>query len=137
MTAPEEAVASVWSTGVSPDSYPTVFARDRLAESGVLTVAEALGAPSGRRLRVGGVVTHRQRPHTAKGVTFLSLEDETGLLNVVCSAGFWARHRSLVRTSAALIIRGQVESADGVTNLIADGAEHLSLAVPSRSRDFR
>lgn len=137
MTAPEEAVADVWATGVSPDTYPTVFARERLAAEGVLTVNEALRARTGSRVRVGGVVTHRQRPHTAAGITFLSLEDETGLLNVVCSRGFWQRHRTLVRTSAALVIRGQVESADGVTNLIADGVDHLSLAVPSRSRDFR
>ena len=137
MTAPEQAVADVWSTGVSPDTYPTVFARERLRHAGAVTVEEVLRSDPGRRVRVGGVVTHRQRPHTAAGITFLSLEDETGLLNVVCSPGLWARHRMVVRTSAALIVRGLVESADGVTNLIADGVEQLSLAVPSRSRDFR
>jgi error-prone DNA polymerase len=71
------------------------------------------------------------------GITFLSLEDETGLLNVVCSAGLWKRYRALARTSAALVIRGTLERSDGVTNLVADGMEHLSLQVPSRSRDFR
>ncbi len=131
----EEAVADVWATGVSPSSYPTSFVRDRL--DGVLTSAQARHAESGSRVKVAGVVTHRQRPHTAKGVTFLSLEDETGLINVVCSAGLWRRYRSLARTSAALIIRGIVESRDGVMNVVADGMEELSLAVPSRSRDFR
>ncbi|MDN5559116.1 MAG: OB-fold nucleic acid binding domain-containing protein, partial [Ruaniaceae bacterium] len=111
------------------------FVRERL--EGVLTTAAARSAESGSRVKVAGVVTHRQRPHTAKGVTFLSLEDETGLINVVCSAGLWRRYRSLARTSAALIIRGIVESRDGFMNLVADGMEELSLAVPSRSRDFR
>ncbi|SNU00676.1 error-prone DNA polymerase, DnaE-like [Ruaniaceae bacterium KH17] len=131
----EEAVADVWATGVSPRSYPTEFVREGLV--GVLTTEQARTAESGRRVKVAGVVTHRQRPATARGVTFLSLEDETGLVNVVCSAGVWARHRTLARTSAALIIRGVVESKDGVMNLVADGMEELSLRVPSRSRDFR
>lgn len=86
---------------------------------------------------MGGVVTHRQRPKTASGITFLSLEDETGLLNVVCSVGLWQRYRRVARTSAALVVRGTLERADGVTNLVADALEPLSLAVPSRSRDFR
>lgn len=131
----EEAVADVWATGVTPSSYPTEFVRDRL--EGVLTTAAARAAESGTRVKVAGVVTHRQRPGTARGVTFLSLEDETGLVNVVCSAGMWARYRRLGRTSAALIIRGVVESDEDVMNLVADGMEELSLRVPSKSRDFR
>lgn len=135
MTRAEEAVADVWATGVSPSSYPTEFVRDQL--DGVLTTAQACATESGTRIKVAGIVTHRQRPATAKGVTFLLLEDETGLVNVVCSAGLWKRHRRLARTSAALIIRGVVESKDRVMSLVADGMEPLSLAVPSRSRDFR
>lgn len=131
----EEAVADVWSTGISPSSYPTEFVRDRLP--GVRRVGDIGQEDSGTRIRVAGVVTHRQRPPTARGVTFLSLEDETGILNVVCSAGLWSRYRLLARTSAALIVRGIVEEGDGAINLVADQMEHLSLRVPSRSRDFR
>jgi error-prone DNA polymerase len=133
----ETAVADVWATGVSPDSFPTQFRRADLAAGGVLTVAELADREPGERLRVGGVVTHRQRPGTASGITFLSLEDETGLLNVVCSAGLWAKYRLVARTSAALVVRGTLERADGVTNLVADKIEPLSLVVPSSSRDFR
>ncbi|MFC7406876.1 error-prone DNA polymerase [Georgenia alba] len=132
----EAAVADVWATGVSPGTFPTQFRRADLDAAGVLRIADLAGRPPGERLRVGGVVTHRQRPGTAGGVTFLSLEDETGLLNVVCSAGLWARHRKVARTSAALVVRGTLERGDGVTNLVADGLEPLSLLVPSRSRDF-
>lgn len=135
--SPEEAaVADVWATGVT-QHYPTQFVRESLEAAGAVRITDLVLSGPGDRVKVGGVVTHRQRPHTAKGITFLSLEDETGLLNVICSAGLWARYRRLARTSAALIIRGTLERADGVTNLIADGMEHLSLLVPSKSRDFR
>ncbi|MDO5494343.1 MAG: error-prone DNA polymerase [bacterium] len=137
MAREEEAVADVWATGTTTSAYPTFYVRESLEEAGVARIADLAGREHGERLRVGGVVTHRQRPHTAAGITFLSLEDETGLLNVVCSPGIWQRHRRLARTSAALVIRGTLERADGVTNLVADKMEYLSLKVPSRSRDFR
>lgn len=137
MSAVEEAVADVWASGVSVDSYPTVFVRDGLERNGVLRVAEVFTHEPDRRVQVAGVVTHRQRPGTAKGVTFLSLEDETGLLNVVCSAGVWRRFQAVARRSPALVVRGRIERADGATNLVAEHIAPLSLAVPSRSRDFR
>lgn len=88
-------------------------------------------------MKVAGIVTHRQRPHTASGITFLSLEDEAGLLNIVCSVGLWEKYRQVLRTSQGLIIRGVVERADDVINIVADGVERLELAVPLASRDFR
>src|SRR5690625_429862 len=133
----EVAVADVWATGVSPDSFPTQFLRPELEAQGILRIAELSAQPNNTRVRVAGVVTHRQRPGTAKGVTFLSLEDETGLLNVVCSPGLWQRYRRLARTSAALVVRGVVEQANGVLNLVADRLWHLPLQIASTSRDFR
>ena len=137
MDAVERSVADVWATGVTIDTFPTQFHRADLDAAGVLTVAALACAEHGSRLRVAGVVTHRQRPHTARGITFLSLEDETGMLNVVVSAGVWVRHQKVARRSAALVVRGIVERIDGVTNLVADRLERLDLQVPSRSRDFR
>ena len=61
-------------------------------------------------MRVAGVVTHRQRPHTASGMIFLNLEDETGLLNVSCRAGMWRRYRNIGRRAVALIVRGTVDA---------------------------
>ncbi|WP_297083926.1 error-prone DNA polymerase [uncultured Demequina sp.] len=137
MSAVEEAVADVWAAGVSADSYPTVFVRDGLDAQGVLTVAGVLGHEAERRVTVAGVVTHRQRPGTAKGVTFISLEDETGFLNVICSKGVWRRFQAVARRSPALVIRGRIERADGATNLVAEHLSPLSLKVPAKSRDFR
>ncbi|WNM26088.1 error-prone DNA polymerase [Demequina capsici] len=137
MSLVEEAVADVWASGVSVDSYPTVFVREGLDRQGVLRVADVLTHEADRRVATAGVVTHRQRPGTAKGVTFLSLEDETGFLNVICSAGLWRRFQAVARRSPALVIRGRIERADGATNLVAEHLAPLSLRVPTSSRDFR
>jgi len=137
MDTVEEAMADVWATGVSVDSYPTQFVREGLDAAGVLTVSQAFEHEVGRRVAVAGVVTHRQRPGTAGGVTFLSVEDETGLLNIICTAGLWQRFRTVARSSPALVVRGRLERADGATNLLAEHLAPLSLRVPSASRDFR
>jgi error-prone DNA polymerase len=133
----ETATADVWATGVSVDSYPTQFVRDGLDAAGVLRVEAAYRHETGRRVAVAGVVTHRQRPGTAGGVTFLSLEDETGLLNVVCSPGLWQKFRRTARTSKALVVRGLLERQDGATNIVAEHLSPLSLRVRSSSRDFQ
>ena len=91
----------------------------------------------GRRVLVGGIVTHRQRPATAGGITFLNLEDETGMLNVVCSPGLWKRYRKVAQTSAALLIRGRVERYDGVVNLNAERLTPIKMPIRQASRDFR
>ena len=96
-------------------------------------------------MHVAGLVTHRQRPGTAGGVTFLNLEDETGMLNVICTVGVWRRYRTVAANAAGMVIRGMLERQDGVTNLLADRLapieEVLSLRRPRapsrhRSRDF-
>ncbi len=130
--------SDLWATGISPDDHPIHYLREVLRDRGALSSQELMTAESGRRIEVGGVVTHRQRPATASGITFMNLEDETGLVNVICSVGVWNRYRRIARDSPALIVRGILErSPEGVTNLIADRFEALSLAVRTASRDFR
>jgi error-prone DNA polymerase len=133
----DEARADLWATGVSPEGHPTRFVRDLLDEMGVVPAARLVERPHGSRVTVGGVVTHRQRPATAGGTTFVNLEDETGLLNIVVSKGCWANHRRVVRTAAALLVRGRLERVDGVTNVIAERIEALPIRAGVRSRDFR
>jgi error-prone DNA polymerase len=138
MDAVDEMVADVWATGLSPDSHPVQFIRTGLARLGAIDVGTAVtGIEHGRRVLVGGIVTHRQRPATAGGITFINLEDETGLLNVVCSPGLWARYRKIAQTSPALLVRGMIEKYDGVVNLNADHLSPLRLPVRASSRDFR
>ena len=86
------------STGIAPTGHPTQFLRAELARRGVLTAEDLRGATPRSTVRVAGIVTHRQRPMTAQGTTFLNLEDETGLINVVISKGCWKRYRHVVRT---------------------------------------
>ncbi|AQY02019.1 MULTISPECIES: error-prone DNA polymerase [Microbacterium] len=134
----ERLSADLWATGVSTDDHPMAHFRGLLRERGVLTSADLQSHETGRRIEVAGLVTHRQRPATAAGVTFLNLEDETGLVNVICSTGVWGRYHRVARDSPALIIRGILErSAEGVVNVLADAFEDLSTGVTHRSRDFR
>jgi error-prone DNA polymerase len=134
MTEEETHRADLWSTSVS-SRHPMSFVRDRL--DGCLTAAEALEVRRHQaRVKVAGVVTHRQRPGTARGVYFLNLEDETGLLNIVVLPDVWARHRNIVRKSPALVIHGRLEYHDGVTNIVARDFEPIGVQTV-RSRDFR
>jgi len=137
MSEREEAVADLWATGVSPDGHPTRFHRRRLDQLGVVPADQLLGRDDGTRLAVAGVVTHRQRPATAQGTTFINLEDETGLINVVCSKGCWARYRRVARGAAALLVRGRLEKAEGVVNVVAERIELLPIDATTGSRDFR
>ncbi|WP_218033326.1 error-prone DNA polymerase [Mycobacterium botniense] len=137
MSELERAVADVWATGISCDSYPTQFLRADLDARGVLPAEKLLSVPDGDRVLIAGAVTHRQRPATAQGVTFLNLEDETGMVNVLCTPGVWARHRKLAQTASALLIRGQVQNASGAVTVVAERMRKLTLTAGSTSRDFR
>ena len=133
----EEAIADLWATGISPDGHPTKFVREQLSALGVVC-ADALGRVSNtQRVWVAGVVTHRQRPMTANGATFINLEDETGLINVVCSIGCWARHRSVARNAPALLVRGRIENVEGAINIVAEVLSPLHAVTSTGSRDFR
>jgi error-prone DNA polymerase len=137
MSQLELAAADVWATGVSPDSYPTQFLREDLDAMGVVPAGRLLDVPDGTRVLVAGAVTHRQRPATAQGVTFINLEDETGMVNVLCAPAVWSRHRRLAQTASALVIRGIVQNATGAVTVVADRLSKLDMRVGSKSRDFR
>ena len=139
MTDVEETAADLWATGMAPGKHPTEFVRAELDARGVLTAA-ALRETAGRQVvEVAGVVTHRQQPETAKGTVFINLEDETGLINVICPPGVWKRYRKVARHAQALRIRGVLERHQGAINVIAHRIEALPLALADilRSRDFR
>ncbi|TWG97820.1 error-prone DNA polymerase [Nocardioides sp. J9] len=146
MSAMEVTLADLWSTRISTDVHPVEHFREQLTAAGIRSVGELSTTEAGRRVHVAGLVTHRQRPGTASGITFLNLEDETGMLNVVCSPGVMKAHRQAARNKVAVVIRGVVERQDGVTNLVADRVETLDTVLPGTgdalqarqsSRDFR
>jgi error-prone DNA polymerase len=137
MSLREEAIADLWATGVSPDGHPTRFVRAHLDALGAVPASGLAAVEAGEKVLVGGVVTHRQRPATAQGTIFINLEDETGLINVICSKGCWVRHRRVARSCPALLIRGRLEKHEGVINVVAERIEPLPLDGTMKSRDFR
>jgi error-prone DNA polymerase len=136
MSGVEQHQADLWSTGIS-SHHPVEFIRGWLDEQGCVRICDLLARKrNGWRARVGGIVTHRQRPHTARGVIFFNLEDETGILNVVVLPEVWQEHKQTARRQIGLVIDGVVEYRDGVTNLVARGFSPWP-AAGLRSRDFR
>lgn len=136
MSAWERNEADIALTGVSTETHPLRFLRGLLSQDGIRPIIMLSEVSDGTRVRIAGVVTHRQRPHTAAGTVFLNLEDETGLLNVICPRGMWRRYRCVGRRAAALIVRGRVEQGDGVTALLAEHLEVLPGVRAPRSRDW-
>ncbi|HRE98993.1 MAG TPA: error-prone DNA polymerase [Pirellulaceae bacterium] len=126
--------------GLSLRGHPIGFHRAALRERGVLASADLERTADGTRLEVGGLVILRQRPSTAKGITFVTLEDESGTVNLVIRPDIWERHRNVARRSPAWIVRGKLERRSGVTHVIAESIDDLASALPelrTRSRDFR
>ena len=140
MNSFELMVADIAATGVTPGLMPVEMVRESLEKRGVVPVSQLLhGVEDGTRVRIAGVVTHRQHPVTAGGVTFLGMEDETGLVNVVISVGLWKKQRVLARTAKVLVVRGIVQNASGAVSVVADRFEPLEVGelLSRGSRDFR
>ena len=135
MTVLERLVADYAGTGVTVGPHPMVLRRRELAARGVTRAIDLARGEDGARVRVAGSVIVRQRPGTAKGFVFLSLEDETGIANVIVTPGLFARHRVLLVTEPFLLIEGILQTQDGVVSVRAARVEplpRLSHVVPSR-----
>jgi error-prone DNA polymerase len=134
----EEIAADLWATGLSAARHPTELVRAQLTERGIVTAAHLRELPDRTVVDIAGVVTHRQQPSTSKGVIFLNLEDETGLVNVICTPDVWKRYRAVARTAPALEIRGLLEKYQGVINVLARRIVALPLGLTEllKSRDF-
>ncbi|MBI4513402.1 MAG: error-prone DNA polymerase [Gemmatimonadetes bacterium] len=132
--------ADYTTTGMCANGHPMEVLRPGLRARGVLSAQELRARRSGERLQVAGVVICRQRPGTAKGVVFLTLEDETGMSNFVVHPRTFAEYHRVIVCSAALLIRGVVQREDGVVTVRAEGICSIvpgaaAEAIPSR--DFR
>jgi error-prone DNA polymerase len=113
------------TTRLSLRKHPCEFLRPLLASRGA-TPAKALGTRDNRRVGVAGLVLVRQRPGTAKGVVFLTIEDETGPANIVVWRDVFEANRRTVMTASLLVVHGKLQHADGVTHLVAERFEDLS-----------
>lgn len=135
-----EVVADYRTAGLSLKGHPMSFVRARLDRSRILTAERLAQVADGKWARVAGIVLLRQRPSTAKGITFVTLEDETGTANLLIRPEIWDRYRPVAKTASALIAHGSLQNQAGVIHLLVrkleDLSRHLS-DMPQRSRDFR
>jgi error-prone DNA polymerase len=124
LSAWERMLADYGSTGVTLREHPLELMRPGLP-SDLSTSAELETRPTGRRVRVAGLVIARQRPATAKGVTFMLLEDELGTINLIVSPPVHDRFRLAVRSEPLVLASGRLERRDGTANVIVDSIERL------------
>jgi error-prone DNA polymerase len=134
MTLEDEVLADYKANGLSLVAHPVQFAREHLAVRGVMTATEATAAPEGRRVQVAGIVLTRQRPATAKGMIFLTIEDETGAANVVVRPDVWSAAEATTRRAAVLIVHGRIQRRGAVVHLLATRLE-ATAASPQTATD--
>jgi error-prone DNA polymerase len=138
MTAVERMGADFAGTGLTIGPHPMTFHRSKLALGGVLRAIDLPRHRPGRRVRVAGCVITRQRPGTAKGFVFLTLEDETGISNVIVRPDVYAEQRAPIVEASFVIVEGLLQQDDGVTAVRAERVLPLEgLAIDIESHDFR
>ena len=126
MGMPQQVAEDYRTTSLSLKAHPLRFFRPMMDAMGVIPAAGLKGLRNGRRVSVGGLVLIRQRPGTAKGVVFLTLEDETGVANAVVWKDCFDAHRRTVMSASFLVVHGKVQEAEGVIHVVADSFTDLS-----------
>jgi error-prone DNA polymerase len=137
MTTDERIVADYSGTGLTTGPHPMAYCRAELREAGILAAADLAGVHHHKTVRVAGAVIARQRPGTAKGFVFLSLEDETGISNIIITPDVFERERIGVTHSRFLLITGPIQNQDGVVHVKAQEIAPLEVTQAAiGSRDF-
>lgn len=140
MPAEQEVLEDYQTTRLSLKAHPLALHRERMEQMNVVTAQQLAHLQNGRSVHVAGLVLLRQRPSTAKGITFVTLEDETGTINLVVHQAVWQRHYTIARRAPAWLVKGRLESKEGIIHVVVNRLEDLStsLATPRLpARDFR
>ncbi|MEI6256298.1 MAG: error-prone DNA polymerase [Planctomycetota bacterium] len=127
LTQQEEVVSDYKTSGLSLRAHPLHFERDQFTQRGIITASEAGLASEGRRVQVAGIVLSRQRPATAGGMIFISIEDETGQANIVVRPAVWQSADHAVRRAAVVIVQGRIQRRGEVVHILATGLEPAAL----------
>jgi error-prone DNA polymerase len=135
MALPQQVAEDYRTTSLSLKAHPLRFFRPMLDRLNVTPAERLKGVRDGRKVSVGGLVLIRQRPGTAKGVVFLTLEDETGVANAVVWKDCFDAHRRTVMSASFLIVHGKVQAADGVIHVVAEGFTDLSAQLARMKED--
>ena len=137
MTPVERVIADYQGTGLTIGPHPMTFRRSELAMRGVLRAIDLRRVRDGRRVRVAGAVITRQRPGTAKGFVFLTLEDETGVANVIVRPDLFTEERMTILEQPFLLVEGRLQIQDRVVSVKADRCQGLWTTGPDvESHDF-
>jgi error-prone DNA polymerase len=136
----QETAFDLWSTGVTPNGQAVAHLREALQDQGAVSAARLARLPRNAICRAGGIVITRQRPGTAKGFVFLTLEDETGLVNVIVRPDVYEKYRRVIRRSMTVIVEGRLQKEAGCIDILARKVwefEAGELTQALRSRDFQ
>jgi error-prone DNA polymerase len=137
MTEAERLVADFAGMGLSVGRHPMALKRDELAMRGIVRAIDLRSIQQNRRVRVAGMVITRQRPGTAKGFVFLTLEDETGVANIIVRPDLFARDRLVIVEEPFLIVDGILQNQDGVTSVRAEAVQRMrGVDVDVTAHDF-
>jgi len=137
MTIEERLAADFQGTGVTVGPHPMAYQRSRLSEMGIIRARDLKNFPHGRKTQIAGCVIARQRPGTAKGFVFLSLEDETGISNAIVTPAVYEQYRRIVTYGKFLVIEGKLQNQENVISVKADCVRLLEIgAIDVRSHDF-
>ncbi|CAN5580565.1 hypothetical protein BH23ACI1_BH23ACI1_28850 [soil metagenome] len=137
MTPSERLMADYAGTSLTIGPHPVAHRRAELALRGVLRASDLPQGRHGRRVRVAGAVITRQRPGTAKGFVFLTLEDETGIANIIVRPDLYAEQRGIIVGAPYLLVEGTLQIQEGVTSVKAERVASLAGGPPPESHDFR
>jgi error-prone DNA polymerase len=140
MTDQDQVVADYTFSGLSLRKHPVSFLREKLQAMRVLTSESLSETANDRRVKVAGLVLMRQRPSTASGITFITLEDETGIVNLVVYPGVWEVFRSAARFAGIMLATGRLQREGDLIHVVCerlDDAGELLQQLETRSRDFR
>jgi error-prone DNA polymerase len=137
MTDEERLVADFRATGLTVGPHPMQYRRAEMKRMGIYRASDLAHLPNGRRLRIGGCVIARQRPGTAKGMMFLSLEDETGIANAIVAPDLLQKNRVLLISERFLMIEGILQNQDNVIHIRAEKVSPLRVTrAETASHDF-
>jgi error-prone DNA polymerase len=121
MSLGEHVIADYRTTGLSLKAHPCTLLREKFQSARILPCVETTTRPDGARLRIGGIVTVRQRPGTARGTVFITLEDETGIANIIVWPALVETFRNQILSATLLIVEGRLQrSPEGVTHIVAE-----------------
>jgi error-prone DNA polymerase len=137
MSPTERLVADYAGTRLTIGPHPMALRRQELSLRGVLRAVDLPRERDGRRIRIAGTVITRQRPGTAKGFVFLTLEDETGIANIIVRPDVFTRDRMVVLEEPFVLIEGRLQNQEGVTSVRAERCEGIAgVPVDIESHDF-